>query len=101
MFIQIMGVIMLVVGIMIIMISFQDTGMFAIQIMILGSMFFGLGIIVISLGIMNKSINENRLGNSFSASSSDPPQPKDEIKPSIKLTAEELEKKLREHVTNS
>jgi len=104
-----MGLIMIGVGIMIIGASLEAAPIVAYQIMILGSMFFGLGVVVISIGTLNSSIRE-LLGNSFSVSNGDSPQPtkpKDSFKPSAKLTTdddistEELEKKIREHVTDT
>ena len=109
---RIMGLIMIGVGIMIIGASLEAAPIVAYQIMILGSMFFGLGVVVISIGTLNSSIRE-LLGNSFSVSNGDSPQPpqptkpKDSFKPSAKLTTdddistEELEKKIREHVTDT
>ena len=104
MWIRIMGIIMIVAGIMIIAVSLEVSPIVAYQIMILGSMFFGLGVVVVSIGILNSSIRE-LLGNSFSVSNGNPPpppKPKDSFKPSAKLTTdgdistEELERKLRD-----
>ena len=58
---------MVFLGIVIIFGSFEQPGMFAYQVMILGAMATGLGIVSIGLGIVNDSIRKNSAGISYDA----------------------------------
>ena len=50
------GGVMVVIGIFIMIAGQDEIALVAYQIIILGAMFFGLGVVVISVGILNNSI---------------------------------------------
>jgi len=56
--IQGVGILMLIIGIFIMFSSLQEAMISFYQVLILGGMFFGLGIIVCSIGILNNSIKK-------------------------------------------
>ena len=61
---------MVVLGLLIMVGGLDAAPIVAYQIMILGAMFFGLGVVVISVGVLNNSINnqtkfQTEFGESF------------------------------------
>ena len=56
--IQGVGILMIVIGIFIMFSSLQQAMISFYQVLILGAMFFGLGIVVCSVGILNNSVKK-------------------------------------------
>ena len=54
----IIGAIMVFMGLYIMSSGLEQAAIIAYQIVILGAIFFGLGVVVISIGVMNKSLEK-------------------------------------------
>ena len=54
----IVGVLMVFLGLFIMFTGLEEAAIIAFQIVILGAIFFGLGVVVISIGVMNKSLEK-------------------------------------------
>ena len=54
----IVGTLMVFLGLFIMFTGLEEAAIIAFQIVILGAIFFGLGVVVISIGVMNKSLEK-------------------------------------------
>ena len=52
----VVGTLMVFIGLFIMFAGLEEAAIIAFQIVILGAIFFGLGIVVISIGVLNNSI---------------------------------------------
>jgi hypothetical protein len=54
----VVGTLMVFIGLFIMFAGLEEAAIIAFQIVILGAIFFGLGIVVISIGVLNNSIKK-------------------------------------------